>query len=122
MSRNEWPEETRLLEQLRAAGNFTLYAFGDRTHPLAIAATRSAPLVADAVIIRDRFRVAAFRTTEADDPLHATTAVWYWMGNTVDTLRALYTLPGAMGESFPLPAGCLIPEADWRPYTMRPPQ
>lgn len=125
MTGTDWPEELELLGRLRESG-WTLWAFGDRQRPDALAAVRIIDATADVIVIRGHDRVTAYRTPIAPDvdPLRADAVTWHHTTNALNILRdvvpRIRDVSGA--EPYPTPDECRLPELDRRPITVVPPR
>jgi hypothetical protein len=115
---NEWPEETDLLRHLVAHG-WSMYAFGRRLHPDALAAVKRSETHADVIIMRGHDRSAAYRTLDTGDPLRATQVTWHYLGDVGPTIHAALRLVFAYEPSYPIPPECQVPETDWHRFTLR---
>jgi hypothetical protein len=117
-----WEVDELLRELARRA--WMLFAFGDRLQPNAIAAVSRVGHWADVVVIRGHDRAAAYRALvrHDDDPLTARWIVWHYIADPTWTIRAALTfMPSAMAErAYPAPMECWLPEAAYRPVTIRP--
>lgn len=113
-----WPEETDLLRHLVRHG-WSMYAFGRRSQPDALAAVKKAESHADVIVMWGHDRAAAYRTLGKDEPLKAENVTWHYLGSAVPTIHAALRLMFAYEPSYPIPPECQIPEAAWRRFTMR---
>jgi hypothetical protein len=123
VSRDADPDIEPLLLEVRRRG-WMLICCGHRTQPNALVAVHRTEIWADVVALRGHDRAAAYRTLlvrSHDDPLQATRIVWHYLSDAERTLRAVLNIPpeAATSTPYPIPEDCRIPEAQYRPVTIR---
>jgi hypothetical protein len=111
-----------------AVDGFTLYCCGPRLAPNALVAAYEWDQYVDLLAIRDFDRVITARMPKRDavDIFAPEVVVWVYEGPSEQALRALLNLvhpahPDAPTGEYPAPAGLLVPRAQQRPMTIRPP-
>jgi hypothetical protein len=122
MSRDAEPDIEPLLREMARQG-WMLICCGRRAQPDALVAVNRTQFWADVVVLRGHDRAAAYRTLiqPHDDALQATRVVWHYLSDAEHTLRAVLNIPPDTVASvpYPIPDESRIPEARYRPLTIR---
>jgi hypothetical protein len=107
---------------------FTLYCCGPKSAPNALVAAYEWEQYVDLLTIQDFDRVTTARVPKRDavDIFAPEVVVWVYQGPSQQALQALLDLvhpahPDAPTAECPAPAGLLVPRAQQRPMTIRPP-
>lgn len=106
-----------------ARRRWTTIVCGDRQEPEVLAALNRRAHWADVIILRGKDHAAAYRTLlrPGDDPLRTDRVVWHYLASAGWTIRAGLTVPASVLQQtpYPIPNECRLPEAQWRPLTIR---
>lgn len=122
------PRGLDLESALRGLGRtgWTLWIFGPRTLPDAIAAVRPLAGGVDVLVLRAEGRAGAYRapTGPGKSPFDAREVIWSWQGDPRNVLYALLRLGDLPWDlpRYPTPEDCRPPDSAVRTLTIRPPQ